>query len=284
MQITLLGTGGPRPDPDRQGPATLVTVGNRHLLFDAGRGVATQIVRAGVTLEQIDAIFLTHHHFDHTGGLGDLLMATWNLGRTRPLPVYGPPGTERLLDDLFSHIYASDVRFRIREAERLGSPIHPPHDTITGHDITAGTIAVGHDVSVRVGQIEHGSAALGLTDAEWTAVGYRISDDRRTVAVVGDAVAGRDLDELARDADALVISAYLAGTEIVNDDDRFLTEHVLAGAPQAAAIAAGAGVHHLVLTHIREKPDAAVDSMIGEVRARFDGTLTVGNDLRSVIV
>jgi len=284
VQITLLGTGGPRPDPDRQGPATLVVAGGRHLLFDAGRGVATQIVRAGVALEQIDAVFITHHHFDHTGGLGDLLMATWNLGRTRPLPVYGPPGTERLLDDLFTRVYASDVRFRIREAGHLDSPILPPRDVIVGHDLTTGTISAGSDVSVRVGRVEHGDTALGLSDAEWTAVGYRVSDGQRTVTVAGDAVAGRDLDALAEDADALVITAYLSSAEIVDDDDRFLAEHVLAGVPQAAAIAADAGVRHLVLTHLRQKPDDVLATITGEVRQIFPGTVTVGSDLLTLTI
>jgi ribonuclease BN (tRNA processing enzyme) len=53
MHITLLGTGTPTPLPHRMGPATLVTIGEQHLLFDAGRGVITQLVRAGVALERL---------------------------------------------------------------------------------------------------------------------------------------------------------------------------------------------------------------------------------------
>jgi chromosome segregation ATPase len=53
MKVTLLGTGGPRPDPRRQGPATLIQVGEENLLFNAGRGVATQIVRAGVEITDL---------------------------------------------------------------------------------------------------------------------------------------------------------------------------------------------------------------------------------------
>lgn len=116
MRISLLGTGGPRPDPARQGPATLVEVAGLRLLFDAGRGVATQLAKADVSLAEIDAVFLTHHHFAHIGGLGDLLMAAWNLGRTRPLNVQGPRGTRSIVGTLFDQIYVSDIRFRIREA------------------------------------------------------------------------------------------------------------------------------------------------------------------------
>ena len=37
MEITLLGTGSPIPDPNRAGPATLVRAGAATLLVDAGR-------------------------------------------------------------------------------------------------------------------------------------------------------------------------------------------------------------------------------------------------------
>ena len=39
MQVTLLGTGNPLPDPNRAGAATLVRAGALTVLFDAGRGV-----------------------------------------------------------------------------------------------------------------------------------------------------------------------------------------------------------------------------------------------------
>lgn len=48
MKIILLGTGGPRPDPDRQGSGLILTDGHTYLLFDAGRGVSSQLVRAGI--------------------------------------------------------------------------------------------------------------------------------------------------------------------------------------------------------------------------------------------
>jgi ribonuclease Z len=43
MKITLLGTGGPKPDPDRQGSSLLLNIGRDHLLFDAGRGTFGQV-------------------------------------------------------------------------------------------------------------------------------------------------------------------------------------------------------------------------------------------------
>lgn len=284
MRITLLGTGGPRPDPARQGPATLVEVAGLRLLFDAGRGVATQLAKAEISLHEIDAVFLTHHHFDHIGGLGDLLMAAWNNGRTRSLNVYGPPGTRSIVGTLFNQIYASDIRFRIREGEHIGSPVPQPSDTFPAFDVKTGVIESTPQFRLEVGWIEHGSLALELGETEWSAVGYRIEGDDRTVAIAGDAVAGRDLGRLALGADALVICAYLAGDEMLRDEDRFLSEHILAGAPQAAQIAADAGVRQLILTHIRQKPVDSLEAMAREVRRIYDGDLVIGQDLLEVEV
>ena len=41
IEITLLGTGTPLPDPHRAGPSTLVRAGGKTFLFDAGRAVGS---------------------------------------------------------------------------------------------------------------------------------------------------------------------------------------------------------------------------------------------------
>ncbi len=79
MQLRLLGTGSPNPLPERQGAAVLLSCEHEHLLFDAGRGVTTQLVRSGVFPQALNAIFITHHNYDHIGNLGDLLLTAWGL-------------------------------------------------------------------------------------------------------------------------------------------------------------------------------------------------------------
>ncbi len=284
MRVTLLGTGGPRPDPTRQGPATLVEAAGLRLLFDAGRGVATQLVRAGVDVVDLDAVFLTHHHFDHIGGLGDLIMAIWNNGRTDPLPIVGPPGTVEIVDTLLSGVYARDVAFRIAEEWALSRPLEPPTTIVEARDVLAGSLDLDRGVEVTVAQVEHGSTALDLTTEEWATVGYRVTAGNHSVAISGDAVAGRDLGFLAAGVDLLVMCAYLAEDEIDSEYERFLTDNVLAGVPQAVAIAVEAGVDTLVLTHIREKSPDAVEAMVAAATASFDGTVVAGEDLLALDV
>ena len=284
MRITLLGTGGPRPDPTRQGPATLVEAAGLNLLFDAGRGVATQLARVGVRTGDLDAIFITHHHFDHIGGLGDLLMAAWNNGRTEPLPIVGPPGTMGIVDALFSQVYARDINFRIVEEWTLSRKLEHPESIVDVRDIIAGDVTLHRGVEVMVGEVEHGATALDLSPDEWSAVGYRVTADGQSVAVTGDAVAGRDLELLTADADVMVMCAYLASDEIASGYEEFLTTNVLAGVPQAVAIASEAQVGTLVLTHIREKSDEAIETMAAQAAEAFAGTVVVGHDLLTVNV
>jgi ribonuclease Z len=113
MRITLLGTGTPIPEPNRQGSALLVEEGDVKLLFDAGRGVTTQLAKIGIEPQQIDLVFITHHHHDHICSLGEFLLASWHNGRETPLDVYGPPGTADIVDALLGQVYARDIAFAL---------------------------------------------------------------------------------------------------------------------------------------------------------------------------
>jgi ribonuclease Z len=284
MKITLLGTGGPRPDPTRQGPATLVQAAGLNLLFDAGRGVATQLARVGIAVTDLDAVFITHHHFDHIGGMADLLMAMWNNERVDALDIIGPLGTEEIIDAMFDHVYARDIEFRIAEEWALGRPLEPPRSFLTIREVFSRTIDLGRGVSVVADQVEHGGTVLDLDPSQWSTVGYRVNADGYSVTISGDAIASPGLQRLAHDADVLVMSAYLAEDEILTSDDEFLVTNVLAGAPQAGAVATEAGVATLVLTHIRQKATDATQEMREQVAGMFPGDVVVGEDLMVITV
>lgn len=62
LEITLLGTGSPIPDPDRAGPSTLVRAGAQAFLVDCGRGVLQRAAAVGVGAAGLSAVLLTHLH------------------------------------------------------------------------------------------------------------------------------------------------------------------------------------------------------------------------------
>ena len=96
MQLTLLGTGGTQPLPDRALASLAVTVQGHTLLLDCGEGTQVSLRKYGVSAYRIDAVLLTHYHGDHILGLPGLLQTLASLNRTAPLTIYGPPGQEGL--------------------------------------------------------------------------------------------------------------------------------------------------------------------------------------------
>ena len=60
MQLTLLGTGGTQPLPDRALASLAVTVQGHTLLLDCGEGTQVSLRKYGVSAYRIDAVLLTH--------------------------------------------------------------------------------------------------------------------------------------------------------------------------------------------------------------------------------
>lgn len=93
MKITFLGTSAGIPDPDRHCSSTMIEVGERVYLIDAGAPVVECLRAQGLLMQReaaarIAAVFTTHAHSDHTVGLLHLLdTCTWFF-RDADLDVY----------------------------------------------------------------------------------------------------------------------------------------------------------------------------------------------------
>lgn len=78
MKITFLGSGHGVPSPDRHCSATLLEVGKKRYLIDAGAPVVDIMRAYGIPVDGLSAVFITHRHSDHTFGLPMLVnITTW---------------------------------------------------------------------------------------------------------------------------------------------------------------------------------------------------------------
>jgi ribonuclease Z len=279
MRVALLGTGTPVLDPRRQHSALLVEFEDEHLLFDAGSGVSSQLARAGQHPRQVGHLFITHHHYDHIGGLGEFLLTAWHNGRAAPVAVYGPPGTAGIVAALLDQVFARDIAFALfNEPESADI-----RELVRVQEIVPGLACQHGAWRVLAEYVDHGNS-LGLAREAWPCLGYRVEAGGRALAISGDCVACEGLDRLAREADCLIQCCSLADSEITTPAFERLARHVIASSGQAGAIASRSRVRKLVLTHIRPKPEAVMRAMVEDVRGAYAGELIVGEDLMEIEV
>src|SRR6185369_3462780 len=115
-RVILLGTGTPNPEPGHSGPAVAIVSGPNVYLVDAGAGVVRRAVEAGIRMEQLTRVFITHLHSDHTIGLPDVILTPAVTGRTGPLDVYGPPGIRAMTDHIMA-AWREDIDIRLNDLE-----------------------------------------------------------------------------------------------------------------------------------------------------------------------
>jgi ribonuclease Z len=115
MDVTLLGTGGMFPLPDRALTTLYIRFDGRAILIDCGEATQIQMRKFGLRFKPIEAILITHFHADHMAGLPGLLLTLGNEGRTEPLTMYGPVGLEKTVNGLRAIFPELPYEIRFRE-------------------------------------------------------------------------------------------------------------------------------------------------------------------------
>jgi ribonuclease Z len=88
-KLIILGSANAVPDADHEN-THMALVGNQStLLIDCVSNPIVRLSTAGIELDDITDIVLTHFHPDHVSGTPLLLMNLWLLGRQKPLKIHG---------------------------------------------------------------------------------------------------------------------------------------------------------------------------------------------------
>ena len=279
-RLVLLGTkGGPRVgEAGRSNPSTLIVVNDVPYLVDCGYGATKQLVTAGVAVNSLRYIFITHHHSDHNLEFGPLLYNAWITGIPAHVDAYGPPGMAKLAQDFFNY-QKYDIDIRIVDEGRPD-----PRKLVTTHELDKpGVVMANDDVKV--------SACLVRHPPVTPAYAYRFDATDRSIVISGDTAYAPELAEFAKGADVLVHEVmYLPGIEALIKrlpNAKRLREHLLVAhtlPEDVGKIAAQAGVKTLVLSHFVPGDDASItDEQWSEgVRKHFKGRVVVGKDLMEI--
>jgi len=270
-EVILLGTGTPYPDPNASGPATAIVVNGRVFLFDAGPGVMRRISAANLPLSGPEALFITHLHSDHTLGYADLMLTSWVMRRSRPFPVYGPRGLQRMTNHLLA-AYSEDIDVRTNGLEHEVSGGY----RVDVHEIRAGVVYEKDGVKVTAINVQHGS---------WrNAFGFRVDTPDRSIVISGDTRPSESLVEAARGVDILIHEVYPAAHLAPEDRPggkdwpeycrEFHTSDVELG-----ALAERIRPKLLILDHIMRLGGTDEELIRGIQSGGYRGKVVVGKDL-----
>lgn len=275
-RVVLLGTkGGPTPSPLRAPASVLIVAGGTPYLIDTPNGVARQIVKAGLTLDQLSQIFITHNHSDHVIDAGSLLVLAWGAGLNSPVMLHGPPPLREIVRNSLA-ASSFDIKARMREEGRVPlSPLVHVRESSRG-----GAVYEDSRVKVTSTLVDHYTVK--------PAFAYRFDTGSRSIVVSGDTTYSENLVRLARDADLLIHEAMYvpALDQLASEHAPSLREHLLRShstTEQVGMVAARAGVKKLVLSHLVPASPSITDAMWLEgVRKHFHGEAVVGRDLLEV--
>ena len=291
--VTLGTQGGPIPLKTRSQPANVLLTGDGAYVIDAGDGVAEQLAKADVALQQVKAVVLSHLHFDHTAGLFGIVSLRWQTNITSPLTIYGPPGTRTLVDGILAAMGPA-VKAGYAYPEEFKAPFEPGITVVEIRDGTAFELGSTH---VTTAKNTHYTFTPGSDDDRaFESLALRFDAPGRSIAYTGDTGPSPAVERLARGADLLV-------TEMI-DFDRTMAEirRVSPNMPKAAMtgiaihlrdhhltpkqvgeLARAASVKSVVVTHLSAPAitGARTVEYLREIGATYPGPAVIANDLES---
>ena len=279
-RVILLGTkGGPRIGASgRSSPSTLILVNDVPYVVDCGYGTSRQLLAAGVPLNQLRYVFITHHHSDHNLEYGPLLYNAWITGLPIRVDAYGPVGLRRMTEDFFSYL-KFDIETRIPDEGRQDL-----RKLILAHEFNRPGVVMQNDhVKISSFLVRHPPIRQSYA--------YRFDAKDRSVVVSGDTAYVPELAEFAKGADVLVHEVmYLPAVEALVKrlpNAKRLREHLMVAhtlPEDVGRIAERAGVKTLVLSHFVPGDDPSItdEQWSEDVRKHFKGRIIVGKDLMEI--
>jgi len=270
--VVMLGTGTPNADPERSGPGVAVVVNGASYLVDAGPGIvrraaaASQMGVDALAPSNLERLFITHLHSDHTVGLPDVIFTPWVLERSEPLELYGPIGSQRMVDHLLA-AYQDDIRVRLEGLE----PANERGYMVSVQEIEEGLVYEDDNVAITAYAVHHG---------DWeSAFAFRFETADRIVVISGDATKSDAIVEACSGCDVLVHEVYSqVGFERREPEWQRYHADSHTSSVELADIASRARPTLLVLYHQLHWGESDED-LVAEIASLYDGEVVSARDL-----
>lgn len=288
--ITLGTAGGPVQNPNRAQPSFVLMNGEAPILIDCGEGAMGQLRRAGIEFRDVHHIFLTHHHFDHIGSLFACLGLNMMTQRKVPLTIYGPPGTQSIIDSLTAACdVPNDIGYGV-----AGQKLPHPRDFVQVTEITPESEITIDGLKVTCCENTHYRTEDKFGEDGHLSLSLRFDLTDRVVVFTGDTGPCRALETLAQGADLIVsemmdLDITMGRIRAMNQSMpeeklQFIKSHLAQhhiNAEDVARIATAAGAKAVVATHFPPgiADGGTVDGYVARVTALYDGEFAIGEDL-----
>lgn len=271
LAVQVLGSGGPELQDKRASTSYLVwDHGRARVIVDAGSGSSLRFGESGANMSQPDVILFSHFHIDHSADFPSLVFSSWFEDRSRPLPVYGPPGNQYMPSTVeFVHDLFSDPHGAWRYLSELVDPGQDGTYKLQPHNVNAGPapILVLHtgDMTLHAVRVIHG---------DFPSLAWRVDIGGKRIVFSGDTNGeGEGLTQLASNADLFV--AHNAVPEGATGVERRL--HMPPSV--IGEIAGNAHVKQLVLSHRMLRTLGKEQQIETEIRLHYSGPIAFANDL-----
>lgn len=127
MKFIVLGSGSSVPHRQRSSSAYWLETAVGAILLDFAASAIHRIAQEKLDWINLDAIWISHFHLDHCGGLAPFLFGTKyapeTQNRTKPLKIYGAKGLKKLLEAFDAandyKLFAQPFPLEITEVEPL---------------------------------------------------------------------------------------------------------------------------------------------------------------------
>lgn len=290
--VTLGTAGGPIPTAERAEPANLLIAGDSAILVDSGDGAVGQMARAGFSQQSISAVFVSHHHMDHTGGLPALIGLRWMNNIPGKLRVYGPPGTREIVEGALK-----SMQPQARVGFGLGTASTPPEASVEVIELTDGSRVELGKVTVTAAANSHFDHPGAKSADDPVSLSYRFALGGRSITYTGDTGPSDAVTRLAQQTDMLVsevialepiIASIRANRPDMNEAlfgqmRRHLSTHHIT-ATDIGLMAAQAGAGRVVLTHFAAPPGPIARFAKGfraDIAKNYAGPVAIAQDLSS---
>ena len=296
LTVRFLGTSASRPTVERNVTSIAIVREGETLLFDCGEGTQRQMMRYGTSFALAD-IFFTHMHADHMLGVIGLFRTLALQGRTEPMRLWGPPGSDALLRQAIA-LGSDKEKFPFEITEIVpDTPIQRKGYSILPFAVDHNDrLAVGYALieDIRLGRFNpdrarelgipegpawgklHKGQPVTLESGRVVEASEIVGESRagRRIVFTGDSRPSEETIRIAEGADLLVHEATFADEEQQRAVD---TGH--STSREAAGVAAKAGVRQLALTHLSARYSVNTSDLLQQAKEIFPNCIVARDGL-----